>query len=459
MNYYQDNNPFLQPSVHYLGADGTGKTISECPLIYYSVASLWKVFGHHEFIYRMLVLLIYFIGLFSVFKLFENKLKDSIWAMICSLLLFTSPTLVYYANNFLMDIPALSLAMVGLYFFFRFEQSGSNKFLYWSALFYTIAGLLKVSALLSFAAIIGLFALELVNVTLRSDRKVFHQPLKQAAVFAGVLLIQYAWYSYASFYNAQFNSGNFLIGILPIWEMDSSAIQTTLSAIGDHMQWSYFRLETQILLLLTFSFIIVFFKRANKAALYLTLIASAGFCAYVVLFFNPLKDHDYYTVNLFILVPIVLLTFFDVLKTQFSSSFSSIILKVLAIAFLIHNVDFARRRMIGRYNPDGWTNANYTHNLRAFTEIEPYLEAIGVRPNERVISLSDDHINTSLYLMNHKGWTNYGIYNDMTRLQEKIDQGAKYLFISDTTTYAIPGIESFTSNKVGQYKNIDIYAL
>ena len=89
MNYYQDNNPFLQPSVHYLGADGTGKTISECPLIYYSVASLWKVFGHHEFIYRMLVLLIYFIGLFSVFKLFENKLKDSIWAMICSLLLFT----------------------------------------------------------------------------------------------------------------------------------------------------------------------------------------------------------------------------------------------------------------------------------------------------------------------------------------------------------------------------------
>ena len=199
MNYYQDNNPFLQPSVHYLGADGTGKTISECPLIYYSVASLWKVFGHHEFIYRMLVLLIYFIGLFSVFKLFENKLKDSIWAMICSLLLFTSPTLVYYANNFLMDIPALSLAMVGLYFFFRFEQSGSNKFLYWSALFYTIAGLLKVSALLSFAAIIGLFALELVNVTLRSDRKVFHQPLKQAAVFAGVLLIQYAWYSYASF--------------------------------------------------------------------------------------------------------------------------------------------------------------------------------------------------------------------------------------------------------------------
>ena len=203
----------------------------------------------------------------------------------------------------------------------------------------------------------------------------------------------------------------------------------------------------------------MFFKRANKAALYLTLIASAGFCAYVVLFFNPLKDHDYYTVNLFILVPIVLLTFFDVLKTQFSSSFSSIILKVLAIAFLIHNVDFARRRMIGRYNPDGWTNANYTHNLRAFTEIEPYLEAIGVRPNERVISLSDDHINTSLYLMNHKGWTNYGIYNDMTRLQEKIDQGAKYLFISDTTTYAIPGIESFTSNKVGQYKNIDIYAL
>ena len=38
MNFYQDDNAFLQPAVHNLGHDGTGKTVSECPIIYYSIA-------------------------------------------------------------------------------------------------------------------------------------------------------------------------------------------------------------------------------------------------------------------------------------------------------------------------------------------------------------------------------------------------------------------------------------
>ena len=61
MNYYQDNNPFFKPSIHNLGRDGTGKTVSDFPLIYFSVAELWKVFGYHEFIYRLVVVLFFFI--------------------------------------------------------------------------------------------------------------------------------------------------------------------------------------------------------------------------------------------------------------------------------------------------------------------------------------------------------------------------------------------------------------
>ena len=74
LNYYQDSNNFFEPAIHNLGHDGTGKTISEFPVIYYLVAQIWKIFGIHEFIFRLIILLLFYAGLFSVFKVFEAVL-------------------------------------------------------------------------------------------------------------------------------------------------------------------------------------------------------------------------------------------------------------------------------------------------------------------------------------------------------------------------------------------------
>jgi hypothetical protein len=459
MNYYQDNNPFHEPAVHNLGGDGTGKTVSECPVIYYSIAMLWKVFGYHEFIFRLFVLLLFFVGLYAIFKIFEFTFKDSIVSMICALFLFTSPTLVYYANNFLMDMPAFSLAIIGLYFFFRFEQSQANKYLYLSAFFFAIAGLLKISSLLSFMAIIGLFVLELFNVRLHPDRKVFNYPPKQAAVFLGVILVQIVWYTYAHSYNSHHNSGNFLIGILPIWEMSREEIRTTLNAISEHIKLDYFRRETQVVFVLMFILILAYYKKINKIALILTIMTSVGFLAYILLFFKPLKEHDYYTINLFILVPIILFAFLSLLKNKFNIIYTSLVFRIILIAFLIHNVDFARRRISDRYNPEGWQNKYYTTNIRSFREIPAYLRSLGIKEEDKVISLSDNSINISLYLMNQKGWSNYGINTDTVRIRQKINQGAEYLFISDAKTYEVQSIKPFLTNKIGRFSNIDIYKL
>ncbi len=459
MNYYQDNNPFLEPAVHNLEGDGTGKAISECPVLYYSIASLWKAFGYHEFFYRLIVLLFLFTGLFLIFKVFESTLKDSILSMISALFLFTSPTLIYYANNFLMDIPAFSLALIGLYFFFKFEQSTANKHLYWFAFFYAIAGLLKISSLLSFFAIFSLLVLELFKVKLNPDRRIFKYPIKQTIVFIGVIFVQIIWYTYAHKYNTQHHSENFLIGILPIWDMSLSEIKTTIHAINDHIKWDYFRKETQIIFLLIFTIVLAFHKKVNKLILLLTIITSVGFLAYILLFFYPLKEHDYYTINLFILVPIILFAFLRLLKNQFNFIYTSLVFRGIVIAFLIHNVDFARRRISGRYNPEGWQNSYYITNIRSFGEISPYLRSLGINKEDRVISLSDNSINISLYLMNQKGWTNYGINTDSLKIRQRIEQGAKYLLISDIKTYDEQSVKPFITNKIGQFNNIDIYKL
>jgi hypothetical protein len=146
------------------------------------------------------------------------------------------------------------------------------------------------------------------------------------------------------------------------------------------------------------------------------------------------------------------------LKDRFSKVYASVFLKIILIAFLVHNVDFARRRMEGRYSPKGWQNKEYMEKIRPFEEITPYLESIGITKDDRVLSLSDNSINVTLYLMNHKGWTNYGIESDSVKIREKIGHGAKYLFIYDEKTLDEPGIQPFLNEQIGEYKNIRIFA-
>jgi 4-amino-4-deoxy-L-arabinose transferase-like glycosyltransferase len=458
MNYYQDNNNFFAPAVHHLGRDGTGKTVSDFPVIYFTVAQFWKLFGQQEFILRGINLLIFFVGLISLFRVLETVLKDSFIAMSAVALLFTSPILIYYANNFLMDVPAFSIALIGLYFFTKFYYTKKNKYLVIFAVFYALAGLLKISSMIGFIAISILFILEALGVKLKENGRIFSEPLKQSLVFAGVYMLLFTWYIYARSYNEKYNAGNFLLGILPFWDFNYAQITEILNSVTEHIKWSYFRRETQVLYVLMLIFILINHRKTNRILLYTTILIVLGFAGFIILFFQALA-HDYYVTNMLILVPVILLTFMLLLKTSYPNIFYSFIFRLALVLFLVHNIDFAGRRITDRYSPDGWQNSNYTKNVHIFEEITPYLRSIGIQKNDRIISLSDNSINITLYLMNQKGWTNYGLDEDSTQISKKIALGAKYLMIYDKRTYQNSTILPFLKNKIGEYKSVDIYRL
>ncbi len=460
LNYYQDNNPFLEPSMSNLGYDGTGKTMSEFPLIYYTVGNLWKVFGQHEYIYRLIIVIIYFFGLFALFKMFERAMKDSFIAIMAGLLMFTSPVLVYYGNNFLMDIPALSLAMIGLFFFMEYYHQGKEKFLYLFFLFYLVAGLFKITSLLSFMAVAGLFSLELLGVKIRPTGKLFpNSRLRTLLLFSALIFVEFLWYSYAKYYNSHHNSGIFLIGTLPIWEMTKAQIHTVLEYVNVHIKWDYFRQSTQILFVLMFLSLLIFYKRVNRVYFLLTLITWAGMVCFLILFFQPLKDHDYYTINLFILIPIIIFSFLSVLKDHVPALFRSVWFKVVLIAWLVINISFASTSIHTRYSRNSWQDKTYFEYLQPFEEIGPTLDSLGIRKDEKVLSLSDNSINITLYQMNRKGWTNFGINSDSARIRDRINRGARYMLIYKDETLGKPGIKPYLGNKIGQYKNIKIFSL
>lgn len=459
MNYYHQPRAFFEPAVYNLGSDGTGKAVSDFPVVYYLTGKIWNYTGPVESVMRMINLTIFFAGLLALFKTAERLLKDSLFALFTVYLLFSSPFLIYYANNFLMDVPALSMAFIGMYFFTHYYFSKKQVHLYLFALSFALAGLLKISSLLGYFAVLAMFILEISGMNFKGDQKIFPKPLKQTMPFVLVFIIQFAWYAWVRQYNATHNPGIFLTDIIPVWSLNSIEIHEVFQALKEHFLWDYFRPEISVFIALLFILTLLVPKKSNFKLRVFSVLLVMGSLAFSVLFFKLLKDHDYYLINLLITVPVVIISFLMLLKNLSPVFYGSVIFRILLLALLIHSVDFGRRRIEGRYDAGSWQNQNYVIEKSKFRALPDYLKSIGVQPADKVISLPDPSVNVSLYLMNQKGWTNFNVKGQSQKLKEKIEMGAKYLIISDPAILQSPEIAPFANQKIGTFRGIQIYRL
>jgi hypothetical protein len=187
---------------------------------------------------------------------------------------------------------------------------------------------------------------------------------------------------------------------------------------------------------------------------------------YVVLQFWTFADHDYYTIDMYILLILIVVTAFDLLKRLYYKIFSSLVVKIAFFLFLLFNIYYAGQKITERYT--GWMN-DFPKNKDIYT-ITPYLRQIGILPNDTVISIPDIS-HASLYLMNQKGWTEYTDerfskqskirYNqDSAGIQRSIDKGAKYLILNGIEElYKKPYLQSYCNNLKGRYNDVLIFDL
>ncbi len=455
-SYYQDGNSFWQPKLLFLANDGTGKAASDFPLIYYSIAQIWKIFGKHEFIYRAIVLALAFAGLFSLFKISEDILKDSFVALWISFILFSSALFVFYSNNFLMNVPAFSLALIALYLFYLFYKKQENKYLYISMFIYAVAGLLKVPSLTSFTAIVGLLFLESLNI-LKFEKRIFFDLKRQIPPFILVVIVVASWYYYASWYNSEYNLGLFLIGILPIWESDSEQFWHIVEYVDVLWKTSYQSVLIQILSAIMFIIVLFFRKKNNQFLWWLTLMLCFGFLAFISLWFQVFDHHDYYLINQLIFMSSIFLAFFYFVKKNFQKVYTNIFFRLTLVIILFYNVDQCSQIINLRYY--GWPNENYLRDMKALEDITPYLRSLKVNKEDKVIFMSDPSLNISLYLMGQSGYTDYGSYHNAEDINKKIKLGVKYIILNDSTLLEENYLKPYLQNPIGQYQNIHIFKL
>jgi hypothetical protein len=472
-HYYQDNLPFLEPEIHWRGEGESGKTISEFPIIYYSVAKIWQITGKQYWIYRGISFLIMGIGLFYLKKLVQLFLKDDFWAIFVPLFLFSSPILAYYSNNFMMNSNAFALALIAAYHFYRHRTEKSYKHLVYACILFLFAGLLKITSLLLFIGVGAIFLYEMLV-----KEKSLKERWKELIPYAVTLVFILIWYKYAGSYNTKNMSLVFLQGLLPIWELDWTDIYSNWKLLNSELKPAYFNVPALSMLGIIFIGLIVNYKKANRYFLALSMLITIGIIGYILLFFQVFNVHEYYLTNLLIFIPLISLLFLDYLRTHFETIFTSKAVKITASIALVYLIYSAAVQTVVKYDIGKqwaknsfildkeevkyweWYHWDYNNTWKELETIEPVFEKAGVKPKDRVVSFPDGSINISLYLMNREGYNDYGHTDSRAEQVEKAKKwGAKYLVISNIDLLKDESLMPYFENKVGGTEHVSIFKL
>lgn len=470
LNYYQNGMNFFEPQVNNLTSEGgtSGKCMtSEVPLLYYSSAILYKVFGYHDFLFRLLNSLLFFLGLFYLFKTILLLTKDIFWSIALTLLVFSSPVLVFYGNNYLSNSTAFAFALMGWYFFIRFLLERQVRLFYISTLIFFFAAMFKVTALFSFFAIAGVFLVEILKIKrpaqvsiLFAKRRHFIFPVSLTILIIGI------WLFYVNRYNDIHQCTYFSTTIFPIWNYDQDEIFTILQQIYKTWGAQYFHPSIIALLVIALGFLISHSNKTNRVFFVVILFLLLGEIGYFLLQFWTFRDHDYYTIDMFILPVVIIFCSIQYLYDHHPTLLRNVWIKATFALFVGFNLFYARTQLMERYS-DKFNNFKQTEDYYTIT---PYLRSIGISAQDTVISISD-YSHVSLYLMNQKGWTQYvdqqfnrGIpysYNsDSLTITESIGKGAKYIILNGIgELYAKPYLQSFCTFLLGSYNNVLIFEL
>ena len=116
-NYFHHGFQFAYPQIDWAG-DQPGYVGTEFPILPFIAAVCYKVTGVHEWVGRVQAVILFAVSLPFFFLLVRGVFNASAatWA---TLFFSFAPMNIFAGRAFMPDVPSLSLALIGLYFFMR----------------------------------------------------------------------------------------------------------------------------------------------------------------------------------------------------------------------------------------------------------------------------------------------------------------------------------------------------
>ena len=465
VNYYYGGN-FFTSQTNAMLADHSTSDISvvEFPLIYFMISLLYRVFGVHEFWFRMFQVFIGFAGLIYLFKASHYFTRDWFYAGMVPLIIFTTPIYAFYLNNFIPDAVALSLTFIGFYYFMKYTKQ--RKFRIWllAMLFFLLAGLTKTASLLPFLGLGGVALIDLIQRRRRPmDQSCFIFKFKYFASFGMVLILIFGWYLYAYLYSDAHAGGISAVEIRPIWKLDNETIRATLLNMKDWYRGGVYQKEFFLIISLLVVFALLpFYKKANSFLYIFNILVFIGAISFTLLFFRSMRDHDYYQINNLFLFVTLYLTLFNLLAEVLPRVYRSIWTRLSFGLLLVMLVINCQHRINVRYSEH---DTEYVGSMKLVSmfDIEDYLDEIGIERTDMVYCTPDHSINISLYLCNRKGLTDYSEFWKLSleeRLEKMKEIHIEYLILGSRDKYKdVENLDDILGEKIGQIGETEIYKL
>src|SRR5881398_1543164 len=153
-NFEENGFHFTHPQIDWAG-DAPGYVGTEFPILPFVAAICYKFAGVHEWIGRLQAVIFFAASLPFFFLLVREIFGDTaaIWA---TFFYSFAPGNVFAGRSFMPDVPSLSLALIGLYFFLRWINDGKSRAFFLAAITISLSILTKPTSVVIAAPLLFL---------------------------------------------------------------------------------------------------------------------------------------------------------------------------------------------------------------------------------------------------------------------------------------------------------------
>lgn len=385
-------------------AEASESTVTsvDFPIHEYVAAMLMRLFGTSPWVFRLWTLILSLVGLFFLYKIAFSLTNDWLKSVFATFIALSAPVYAYYMNGFLPGVPALSLGIVGLWFYIEFTKSNDRlSYFNFSVAFMTLAMLIRTT-----------FAIELVAVLCFEMLRIFRKESVFVNKIPAVLVSFLVFGAYFLWKQHLFNQYGsvFLNSLMPADTLADA--KDYLNGAYHNWRFHYFQKLQYYLVLIIILLAIGFrvFKTkgekredADKKPLslfWLAIIEVFGCMLFCIAMMKQIKNHDYYFIDTLFL-PILLLIILTLSKLPKPNNKYAIGVEVVAVCafcfFMLGNVE--RTQASRRY----WNDAVVSYEN--FKDSKEFLDSSGIALDAKILCLYGYAQNGPFIQMGRKGFS------------------------------------------------------
>ena len=144
-NFLQNGFRFGYPQIDWAG-NAPGYVGTEFPILPLIAAVCYKFAGVHEWIGRIQAVILFAVSL-PFFFLLVREIFGSTAAVWATFFYCFAPLNVFAGRSFMPDVPSLSFAIVGLYFFLRWVEHSESSSFFVAAIGISLSFLIKITSI------------------------------------------------------------------------------------------------------------------------------------------------------------------------------------------------------------------------------------------------------------------------------------------------------------------------